>query len=277
MGAHGQYPITLVTAYFNVAPKPGFSENPYPGWIRNFLPHVRWPLVIFCDEQSVEMIKEARGDKPAVWHVTRPEEFYAYRYLDDLKRLPFPEDQAEAHIVRSLIWPEKHHFLRQALSENPFGSEMLFWCDIGRFRYNPDAPLWSIWRWSFRLYEDIEWPNFEVCRRFPEDKVVLVAHDGKDIVLGGLFGGAIEPSRRWCDFYYQRLEKRKQNGDFTCIEELVMTGCLRRRREFAYVVPDAFRPSGKIGPKLGCAWYFLNGGRFPWKCFFRRLFSEFVR
>jgi len=255
--------------------RPPFSGvgNPYPEWIRNFLPYIKWPLVIFCDEQSVDMLKEARGDKPAVWHVTRPQEFYVYKYLDDLKRLSFPEGQAELYIARSLIWHEKHHFLRQALSDNPFGSQMLFWCDIGRFRYNPDAPWWSSFRRVFRLWEDIEWPNLEVCRGFPEDKVVLVAYDGKDIVLGGLFGGAVDPARRWCDFYYQRLEKRKQNGGFTYLEELVMTGCLRRRREFVYLVPYSFRPLGSIGPKLGCTSYLLSGRRFPWRYFCRRLFS----
>jgi len=92
MKVAGQYPLTLVTAYFELGGKSGFRENPYPRWIRNFLPLVRWPLVIFCDEQSVEMLKEARGGKPAVWHVTRPQEFYTYRYLDDLRRLPHFRD-----------------------------------------------------------------------------------------------------------------------------------------------------------------------------------------
>ncbi len=278
MEPHAQYPITLVTAYFELGGKPGKPElgNPYPHWIRNFLPHVRWPLVIFCDEQSVDMLKDARGDKPAVWHVTRPEEFYVYKYLGDLKRLSFPAGQAEVCIARSLIWHEKHHFLRQALPENPFGSEMLFWCDIGQFRYNPDASLWSRLspRLAFRLFEDIEWPNLGVCRTLPKDKVILVNWPFNDDNMAAcFFGGAIEPARRWCDAYYQRLELRKQNGSLPAKEELVMASCLRRRRELAYVMPGSFHIFRGKKRRLSYKWYFLQGRRFPWKYAFRWLLS----
>jgi len=256
-------------------------------------------LVVFCDEQSVDMLKEARGDKPAVWHVTRPQDFYAYGYLDDLERLPLSAEHGEASITRevfvgrSLIWHEKHHFLRQALSENPFGSEMLFWCDIGQFRHKPDAPLWSASRRTFRLIEDIEWPNLGVCRALPQDKVILVrGFFENDHMTGRFFGGAVEPSRRWCDAYYRDLEKRKQDGMFHEQEEPTMASLWRRWPELAYVIPGHFVPLGgnwsRLGYKryvsngerfpwkhfrLSFRWHFLNGGRFPWKYFCRRIFS----
>ncbi|MDD9868553.1 MAG: hypothetical protein OXU50_01445 [Gammaproteobacteria bacterium] len=277
-----RHPITLVTAYFELGGKPEHPEleNPYPGWIRNFLPHVRWPLVVFCDEQSLDMLKEARGDKPAVWHVTRPEDFYVYKYLEDLKRLSFPAERAEAFVVRSLVWHEKHHFLRQTLSENPFGSEMFFWYDIAKLRYEPDAPWWSSRRRAFRLFEDIEWPNLEVCRALPKDKVVL-AGAPYDAMAGCFFGGAIEPSRRWCDAYYQRLERRKQNGSLTEREEYVMMSCWRRQPELAHVISSYSAPYTvflkKQRPALDFEWYLLNGRRLPWRYFCRRLISGPVR
>jgi len=301
METREQYPITLVTAYFELGGKPGWAENPYPGWIRNFLPFVRWPLVIFCDEQSLDMLKEARGDKPAVWHVTRPEEFYVYKYLGDLKRLSFPAGQAEVFIARSLIWHEKHHFLRQALSENPFGSEMLFWCDIGQFRYCHGAPWsWQTALWNFRLfrlYEDLEWPSLGSCRALPQDKVIVIRWVVGDsaIVSACFFGGAIEPSRLWCDAYFRHLEKRSRYGAFTHREELVMKGCWRRCPELVHILPHSFYLlkrhqvpdytwhflSGYRLPwkylQMNYGWYFLKGGRFPWKYFFRRLSSGFVR
>ena len=291
--AHRQSPLTLVTAWFNLgAGQKRYAGNPYPGWIRNFLPTVRWPLVIFCDEQSVDMLKEARGDKPAVWHVTCPEEFYVYRYLDDLKRL---ECSGRITVEASLVWHEKHHFLRQALSENPFGSEMLFWCDIGQFRYDPDAPLGSLHRVAFRLFEDIEWPNLEVCRALPQDKVILMnAHLSH--INAQFFGGAVEPLRRWCDAYYRCLEKRKQNGNLVHKEEFIMVSCWKRRRELVYIIPQHFVLFGgnwrRQGYKryvlnsrrfpwkyfrLSYRWHFLKGGRFPWKYFCRRIFSGLVR
>jgi len=287
----GQYPLTLVTAYFELGERPGWPgpENPYPRWIRNFLPLVRWPLVIFCDEQSVEMLKEARGGKPAVWHVTRPQEFYTYRYLDDLRRLPhFPGPAVdsvarEVLVTRSLIWHEKHHFLRQALSENPYRSEMFFWCDIGHFRHGPDAPWWppqSALRklLLLRLYEDIEWPNFEVCRSLlPQDKAVLVHDATYDVMNGGFYGGAIEPLRLWCDAYSRRLEWRKQNGSFSGSDECVMMSCWRKQPELAHIIPSRPAPYCNFlawrRPRQACRWYFLSGRRFPWKYFCRRFFS----
>ncbi|MDD9868552.1 MAG: hypothetical protein OXU50_01440 [Gammaproteobacteria bacterium] len=283
-----RHPITLVTAYFELGGKPEHPEleNPYPGWIRNFLPHVRWPLVVFCDEQSLDMLKEARGDKPAVWRVTRPEEFYTYRYLDDLKRLPCCTLYGEAPITRevfvarSLIWHEKHHFLRQALLENPFGSEMLFWCDIGQFRYNPDAPMIEGPRMTFRLFEDIEWPNLGVCRALPQDKVILANADLSRI-NAQFFGGAIEPSRRWCDAYYRCLEKCKQNGNFVYREEFVMMSCWRRKPELAYTMPLDSVPYiaclRRRNAVMGYKYYLLNGRRFPLKYFCSRLFSAPAR
>lgn len=294
METREQYPITLVTAYFELGGKPGRPElgNPYPGWIRNFLPFVRWPLIIFCDEQSVNMLKEARGDKPAVWHVTCPEEFYTYRYLDDLKRLSFPAESAgvsvarEVLVTRSLIWHEKHHFLRQALSENPFGSEMLFWCDIGSFRNNPDAPWWrpkSALRKLLlpRLYEDIEWPSLEVCHALNPHKAVLVHDATYDVMHGSFFGGAIESLRRWCDAYSRHLEWRKRNGSFIGSEECVMMSCWRMQPELAHVILScpALYPVflARRIPMHACRWYFLSGKRFPWQYFRRRFFSRSAR
>ncbi len=301
METREQYPITLVTAYFELGGKPGCSgrENPYPRWIRNFLPLVRWPLVIFCDEQSLDMLREARGNKPAVYHVTRLEEFYAYRYLDDLKRLQFPDgEDAELYIARGLIWHEKHHFLRQVLSQNPYHSEMLFWCDIGQFRYDPDGPWWGkglSGRISFRLFEDMEWPSPEVCSAWPQDKVILVNWCSVHI-LAQFFGGAVVPASRWCDAYYRRLEERKQNGIFDYQEEFTMVSCWKRWPELVHLMPGCFIPWRRNWDRLGCKryvmdctrfpwthfrlgykWHFLNGRRFPWKYFCRIIFSGLVR
>jgi len=237
------------------------------------LPTVGWPLVIFCDEQSLAMLKETRGDKPAVWHVTRPQEFYACRYLTGRERAKF--DVEDVLVTRSLIWHEKHHFLRRALSENPFGSEMFFWCDIGTFRYDPLA-----FRMTFRLLEDSEWPNLEVCRALPKDKVVLAVREssgGRDI-HAAFFGGAVEPLRQWCAVYYRHLEQRGRKGVHIEREEEVMMSCWLERRNLVYVLWPGCAPYIKlISKRSGYRWYFLKGRRFPWKYLCRRLISGTAR
>ena len=280
----GPYPITLVTAYFDLGHKQTkYAGNPYPGWIRNFLPFVQWPLVIFCDEQSLDMLKEMRGDKPAVWHVMRLEEFSVYKYWSLLKNL---ETDAGLAAEYGLVWHEKHNFLRRALSENPFDSEMLFWCDIGCFRSRWDLPFWSgVRQIQFRLLEGVEWPNLRVCRALPQDKVILVrcVYLGSSYFRGAFFGGAMGPTRRWCDAYYQRLEERAEKGAFICSEEWVMQSLFRRQPELAHVPPHDIGPYPRlVGLFIGLLWgkyasnfkwYFLNGRRFPWKYLYRRIFS----
>jgi len=280
MKVAGQYPLTLVTAYFELGGKSGFRENPYPGWIRNFLPYSRWPLVIFCDKQSLDMLREARGDKPAVWHVTRPQEFYVYKYLDDFKRIEFG---AGTSLDLSLIWHEKHHFLRQAVSENPFASEMFFWCDIGLFRFRRNAPLLGLFLpRHVRLYEDVEWPDLGACRALPQDRVFFQMAPGNQSVSEKVFGGAAEAVCRWCDAYYQRLEWRARKGTLTPHEGFVMMSVYRRRPELAHALPYnlSFPERLRHLPielmtgrnTYHAVWHLLKGGRFPWKYARRRFF-----
>jgi len=283
METTGQHPITLVTACFNLGRKQvKYTGNPYPDWSRNFLPYIKWPLVIFCDEQSVDMLKEARGDKPAVWHVTRPEDFVVYKYWNLLKDLKKPYAGLSAEV--SLVWHEKHNFLRRALSENPFNSEMLFWCDIGMFRFRRDAPWRSAVRMELRFCGDAEWPNLRICRELPQDRAVLLPYGNFDRpnFTGQFFGGAVKPAREWCDAYYRHLERRARKGTMIYSEEGIMESLYIKHPDMAYPLPPGIVPwlrplafltrlAGKKG--YGHRWYLLSGRRFPWKHICKGIFS----
>ena len=78
--------ITLVTAYFQLDNAArGRSPRDYSAWMAQLLPFIRWPMVIYCDAQSVEQVKRLRGGKPAVYCVTSLEEFAGYRYRDIIR------------------------------------------------------------------------------------------------------------------------------------------------------------------------------------------------
>jgi len=275
METHEQYPLTLVTGHFDLgANQQRYAGNPYPEWARNFLPYVRWPLVVFCDEQSVDMLKEARGDKPAVWHVIRFEDFYVHQYYALWQTRRAWRLAAEY----GLIWNEKCNFLRQAISQNPFGSEMFFWCDIGLFRLSRFGP---------RLSEDVEWPNLRVCQALPQDKVVLApAHiSGRPAIVGGLFGGAARPLRRWCDIFYQCLEQCSKENPFELSDEYIMHMAWEGCPEVVYPLPLRRVPwmrfaglaAGLFGKQVsGHWWYFLSGKRFPWEYFRHRIARRFL-
>jgi len=204
-------PLTLVTAYFAMddssAPRPdGRTSRDYHQWMANFLPVIKWPLVVFCDQQSADIIKRLRGGKPAVYHITRLEEFSIHRHRHELRAhiaqrcLGFPADL-------SLIYHEKANFVRRAMDENPYHSEMFFWCDIGMFR----APKgWAV----FQPSERIEWPNLRVCRTASGNQTAFFADSGvvhkraRPWLKGTIWGGGSKPMRRFCDDYYRFLERR---------------------------------------------------------------------
>ena len=285
MEADEQYPITLVTAYFDLGDKQiRYAGDSYPGWIRNLLSFVRWPLVIFCDEQSVDMIREARGDKPAVYHVTRLEDFYVYKYRSVFR------DQCQRDYMAygialstdvSIVWNEKTRFLQRASEMNPFRSERIFWCDIAAFRATrSDSQM-------FRLSERIEWPNLRVCRALPRDKIAVsltnylppsslpplskdgLAHNDvcRDVhVNGAFFGGSPEVVAQWCDAYYECLERRVCAGYGVTLDEHIMSAAFVSRPELVHGIPGNAVSWGRNTADrcwTHYRWYYLNGGQFP--------------
>ena len=288
METREQYPITLVTAWFKVGQRrrgEGYIR-PYAEWMRNFLLHIRCPLVIFCEEQSLDEIRRLRGDRPAVYLAVRPEEFLVRNIRSVLQNqyLAHPDEYPDysLHPDVSMIWNEKCNFARRAATMNPFRSEMIFWCDIGTFRATVRSNN------LFRLSERIEWPNLQVCRALPRDKVAIIAVnnpgppppdsdplpvdnpalDGRPselIVDGGFWGGSCEAVIRWGDAYYECLERRVREGRFVLVEEPIMGEVCITRPELVHLIP---RSVFSWGRNMGKAWrnyhwYYLNGGKFP--------------
>ena len=298
-----QHPITLVTAWFKVRQRRRAEDcaRPYEEWMRNFLSYIRWPLVVFCEEQSLDEIRRMRGDRPAVYLVTSLEEFLVCKYQgvfqnQILAHPPAMDTVRALYPDLSMIWNEKYNFARRAARMNPFGSEMIFWCDIGAFRATVRTE-----NQLFRLSQRIEWPNLRVCRALPQDKVAVSivnypgsppwtpdppwspdhsrTHDplpgngpapgGKPSVLmvgAGFWGGASEAVIRWGDAYYECLEHRVREGRHILMEEPIMSEVCITRPELVHLIPRSAVSWGGNAGDVCWDWfryYYLNGGRFP--------------
>ena len=202
--------ITVVTALFRF--DHGGHERAsrdYLGWSANLLPLIRWPLVVYCDAQSVAALKRLRGRKPAVWRVMRVEEFYVHRYRDII-RAHSEARWPGAHPDISLVYNEKANFMRRAIGQNVFGSEMFFWCDIGAFRARQYEPL--------KLSARIEYPNLRVCRALGS-RVALFGR--RDWVNGAWWGGTASSLHRFCDAYYDCFVRRIEQGKDIATEEAI--------------------------------------------------------
>jgi len=124
-------PLTLVTAYFEVNdPVRKRTPRDYHAKMKKLLPAVNWPMVVFCEAQTVDAIKRLRGDKPTVIHVMRMDEFSVWRHREIL-RMHTAQREPQYNADLSLIFHEKVNFVRRVIDANPYQSEMFFWCDIG--------------------------------------------------------------------------------------------------------------------------------------------------
>lgn len=284
------YPITLVTAYFQLQKaQPGHSVPKYHAWMKNFVPFIRWPLVIFCDEQSLDVLKQLRGERPAVYHVTSLEEFFVSKYQDAFRaqcangQWLFPE--------QATVWNEKMNFLRRTVESNPFHSDMFFWCDVGAFRSRNGREV-------FRLRERIEWPDFRVCRTMFRDKSAFFSRSSfachpprrPDEQLGELirfdlapemywpagtfYGGGKEALLQCWETYYQCLEQRIESGYVVGIDELILSDlCATRPDVTRLITPKDLAWGLQHGSvDSNCFhWYCLSGDKFPWGYLFNEI------
>ena len=272
-------PIKLVTGYFELerTPHQARTRSPrdYDAWMENFVPCIRWPLVIFCDESSLERIKRLRGQQPAVYVVTSLEEFCVYPYRDIL-RAQCRDAWPSLPVDYSIVVDEKPNFLRRAIAMNPFGSEMFFWCDIGVFRPSRLSGAKEL----FCLSERIEWPDLRVCRTACSDKVALVGRRAsltephpRDVwILGTFFGGSADPLCKFCDTFYQCLRHRIQHGGggVHSDEAILRDTYAVQSSTVRLILPQDIwwlRLLNFRRPPSAWWWYFLNGNRFPWDYF----------
>ncbi|MDD9886633.1 MAG: hypothetical protein OXU83_05670 [Gammaproteobacteria bacterium] len=286
METREQYPITLVTAWYKIRRRGASSFRPYEEWMRNLLSHIRWPLVVFGEEQSLDEMRRMRGDRPAVYLAVSPEEFLVHKYRrvfqDQCPDRPDRSGSLDPNLA--MVWNEKCNFARRAAGMNPFGSEMIFWCDVGLFKatasYNEQV---------FRLSERIEWPNLQVCRALPQDRVAIpvvnypdsppglsgpppgngpAPDDGQPAlaVAAGFWGGSSEAVIRWGDAYYECLERRVREGRFVLVEEPIMGEVCIARPELVHLIPRSAVSWGGAAGEMSWThyrWYYLNGGKFP--------------
>ena len=297
-------PITLVTGYFELEGTTNQartrSPRDYYAWMENFIPCIRWPLVIFCGESSLERIKRLRGQQPAVYVVTSLDEFCVYPYRDIL-RTQCRNGWPGLPVDYSILVNEKPNFLRRAIAMNPFGSEMFFWCDIGVFRPSRLSGAKEL----FCLSERIEWPDLRVCRTACSDKVALVSRRAsptermnwldprvcrtacsdkvalvsrrafltephpRDVwIFGTFFGGSADPLCKFCDTFYACLRQRVQRGDPVRSEEAILRDTYAVQSSTVCVILPQDICWWLRWLNFRCNppafwWYFLNGNRFP--------------
>ena len=172
-------------------------------------------MVIFCDENSEELIHSIRSSKldKTLIIVTNFKEFYSFKYANSfLEHFKMDKEQRVGHnMFLYMIWSEKSNFMKRAIEIDKFNTDYFIWVDIGCFRV-PNVNF-------------IHWPNPAKIETMDKDKVLLLSVtpftleewecNSKETLpsfqfsnrIGGtIFGGGKEVLLKWHQKYYEMLE-----------------------------------------------------------------------
>ena len=196
--------MCVVTCYFKIKSK--HPDSHYISWMKHMLA-METPMVIFCDKESYPMIHAQRPYFTKII-ITTLEELHSYKYIDTY-RANYEVDHETYHSPELyVLWSEKIHFLKQAITMNPFHSDYFLWVDIG----------------CFRISSPIKWPNPERIASLDNTKVLALnvtpfteeeLHCTKETLpsflttnrLGAtIFGGGKEALLRYHALYYEMVE-----------------------------------------------------------------------
>jgi hypothetical protein len=244
------YPLTIVTAYYRFESK--HSTEKYLEWMENMLSNIACPMVIFCDVDSAIQIAEFRKKHTEITkQIILPfEQLKTQKYnwpdhlaLDPEKNIHNPN--------LYMIWNEKFHFLRSAITLDPFHSDWFMWSDIGCFRNKPGSSDLSI-------SELRQWPNVEKLIQFPIEKITFIKTDRfewkyrhidpkngltkKDLkfrrhhISGSQFLGGKNALIKGYSIFYKLIESYFENGRFAGKDQNLYANLAISHKELFYMV-----------------------------------------
>lgn len=144
--------LTCVSGYWNIKNKHG---NKFNKWFKNTL-KINCPYIFFGDKNSIEVVKNYRGELPTYYIELNIEEFTTYKYKDKMKTHTVHCPSIELN----LIWNEKMFLIQRALEINPFSSDFFMWIDAGICIYRNRMP------------PSASFPNINKLNKLPKDKFI---------------------------------------------------------------------------------------------------------
>ena len=244
---------TIVTCFFKINSKHSY-EN-YQLWMTNMLENIETSMYIYCDQDSVDFIKEKRKhylDKTR-FKVLKFEDFYTYKYYD--KFVEHHSIDPEKHIHNPylyMIWAEKTNFLKLSKDENYFNSDFFLWCDIGCFRNRIDKQ-------DIPIDQIKNFPNPEKIRLIPDNKIIftqtgeihpdLTKLDDNGLTLipftyvkasigGTMFGCKKKFVDTWFNLYHEMLELFFKNNRFAGKDQNIYANiCVKHRNKVILFMP----------------------------------------
>ncbi len=231
--------LTLVTAYYRIKSK--HTPEEYLRRIKNFVLLNR-SIVYFTNKEFMPTIKELRPKElhnKTVFIEVEMEEFYSYKNFYEFFKESFKDDfENRFHTVPLYtVWAEKCNFVKKAILQNYFQSKCFYWIDAGYFFAEKSES-------EMQKYIN-DWPKINRC--FSDKRIVLgtvreyTESEKKNFVnfdpgehyrlprtvntCGGFFGGQIESTLKFIEYYYEAVRQFIKRKIF----------CGKEQTVFAYV------------------------------------------
>jgi len=209
--------LTLVSAYYRIKSK--HTPEQYLKWINNIV-NLNKSIVFFTNKKFMPILKDLRPKDlhhKTVFIELEIEDFFSYKNFYKQFNLSYEIDYENKYhtVPLYLIWAEKCMFLKKAILNNYFQSKCFYWIDIGYFREN---------KRDMKKYIN-NWPNTKKCfsnnrilmgqlkkfTKIEKEKILNFDYNSHIKlnrhlnVAGNIFGGQIENTIKFVDYYYEAI------------------------------------------------------------------------
>lgn len=241
---------TLVTCYYKVKSKHTFDE--YAIWITNLLLTIKCNIIIFTSADQAEWINSLalnnRTNQKQDAHLGGVKVIIKeLQDLDIVKRYPdiweYQYCKDSRHDIRTkecyIIWNSKLALVREAIIQNPFGSDKFVWNDIGSLRDVRFIHENYIQMTRYPLYENISSDKIDIVLidDFKDPSQIIFQNEVH--LSGAIFGGGQEAFLKLIDLFYHNFNMYLENGYFIGCDQQILATCFQQASElFNLIIPD---------------------------------------
>lgn len=218
--------FVTVVSVFVALNKSKHSQSNYDLWVSNFLNSVDVPLILLCDEMSLNNLIKLRQNRSTTFYIVNnikqvlkkielerkqnyaSEYYYHQLELDREKNIHNPNLYA--------IWNLKSYISNLFAQLNPYKSEYFIYSDAGAWRDN-----------KFK-----RWPNKELVKQlriYQGEKIFfgqispLVGNPlTNDIIEGGFFAGSKLAMKNFYDNFFYLHDIRLKEGKFVGKDQIIL-------------------------------------------------------
>lgn len=223
---------TIVTCYYRFPSKHSYHD--YDTWMTNFLTTVDTPIVIYCDHDWVDRLRDLRKGFehkthiiPLTWDGMRCGSDNMMQYWKkDLER---DHEKSYHNQLLYVLWNEKSEMVKRVIDVNPFGTDFFCWCDIGCFRTRDNIETFKHWPARSFLESAVKDKMYVLNIEPFEKEDYNVLPNGlsqtfqyKQRIGGTIFLGSATVWTEWHRLYYDTMDKYMQEDYFAGKDQNIM-------------------------------------------------------